>query len=140
MNSVSEAKAIAGKGLKGDRYFDQPKYAQLTLIEAEAIEAMASGVGYALSFGDARRNIVTRGVALDDLVGVEFRVGEITVRGTKLSEPCAHLASLTDERVLRGLAHKGGIKAEILSDGIIRVGDRVVLIEAPVSSVADPAG
>lgn len=123
MTSVDEVRAVAGKGLEGDRYFGSDKEAsQLTLIESEAIDAMAEEGGLQIAHGDARRNIVTAGVPLDDLVGVEFTVGDVRLRGLKLSEPCDHLAQLTDQKVLKGLVHRGGLKAEILNDGAIRVG------------------
>jgi MOSC domain-containing protein YiiM len=95
------------------------------LIEAEAIEAVEGKVGLKLALGDARRNIVTRGVVLNDLLDTEFEVGSVRLRGLRLSEPCDHLASLTDPRIIKGLVHKGGLKCEILTDGVIRVGDAV---------------
>ena len=126
MRSVNEVRALAGKGLEGDRYFEHTKPdGQVTLIEAEAIEALAHESNVELKPGDARRNIVTRGVALNHLVEQEFRVGEVTLRGIRLCEPCAHLAGLTDQKVLPGLVHRGGLRAQILNDGVIRVGDSV---------------
>ena len=126
MRSVNEVRALAGKGLEGDRYFEHTKPdGQVTLIEAGAIEALAQESNVELKPGDARRNIVTRGVALNHLVEQEFRVGEVTLRGIRLCEPCAHLAGLTDQKVLPGLVHRGGLRAQILNDGVIRVGDSV---------------
>ncbi len=122
---VDRANAVAGKGLVGDRYFDGDEDRQVSLIEAESIDAMASNGGLKLAYGEARRNIVTRGVDLTGLVDKEFKVGAVTLRGSRLSEPCQHLADLTDQKVLTGLVHKGGLKAQILSDGVIRVGDAV---------------
>jgi MOSC domain-containing protein YiiM len=138
MQSVSEVRAVAGQGLEGDRYFLKtgtysPKHGagrEATLIEIEAIEALERDYGAKLSPGDARRNIVTRGVALNHLVGKEFRVGEAVLRGIRLCEPCQHLVRLTgQEKVLSGLVHRGGLRAQIVKDGIIRVGD--VLEELP---------
>ena len=128
MQAVPEIRAVAGKGLEGDRYFASDKEGggrHATLIELEAIEALEREHGLKLSPGDARRNIVTRGVAINDLLGREFLVGAVRMLGVKLSEPCAHLASLTDEKVLKGLVHRGGLRADILSDGMIRPGDVV---------------
>lgn len=133
MNSIDEVRAVAGKGLEGDRYFSQDgtfsktsgSGREITLIEAEAIEAMERDYGTKIEYKDARRNIVTRGVALNHLVGKEFRVGEVAIRGVRLNEPCNHLASLTNEKVKPGLVHRGGLRGEILNDGLIRVGDRV---------------
>ena len=130
--SVSEADAVAGRGLAGDRYFNQtgtfwkplPDY-ELTLIEIEAIEDLKRDFGIEFTPGDGRRNIVTRGVSLNDLVGQEFQVGCVTLRGIRLCEPCKHLARLSHRAVMRGLVHRGGLRAQILTDGKIRVGDIV---------------
>jgi MOSC domain-containing protein YiiM len=132
MVSVSEAHAVPGRGLEGDRYFNQegtfskplPDY-ELTLIEIEAIEAFKREFGVELEAGDGRRNVVTRGVSLNDLVGQEFQVGEVRVRGIRLCEPCSHLARLSHRAVVRGLRHRGGLRAQILTDGKIRVGDAI---------------
>ena len=122
---VEQATAVAGKGLEGDRYFDHEFDSQVTLIEAEAIDAMARDAGLRLGYEEARRNIVTRGVELTGLVDKEFKVGGVTMRGARLSEPCQHLADLTNQQVVKGLVHKGGLKAQIVTDGQIRVGDTI---------------
>ena len=132
MQSVNEVRAIPGRGLEGDRYFlrqgtffkPQPDR-ELTLIEAEAIEAMKHELNVDYGLGDSRRNIVTRGVPLNHLVGKEFWVGEVKARGIKLCEPCAHLQRLTNEKVIPGLVHRGGLRAQILTEGTIRVGETV---------------
>ncbi len=131
--SVDEARAVPGKGLEGDRYFkgegafsDRPEPGrELTLIEIETIEALERDYKLKLSPGDARRNIVTRGVPLNHLVGIEFSVGEVNLRGIRLNEPCNHLASLTDDNVKPGLVHRGGLRAQILTEGVIRPGDPI---------------
>jgi len=131
--AVEEARAVAGKGLEGDRYFDGKGSwsstpgtgRQLTLIELETIEALERDYDTRIEPGQARRNVVTRGVALNHLVGREFSVGEVRLRGMRLNEPCSHLASLTDEKVKQGLVHRGGLRADIVSGGVIRVGDAV---------------
>jgi len=121
VNSVS---VLAGKGLKGDRYFFEagagPGEA-LTLIEAEVLEDVG------LSGPQARRQVVVRGVRLNDLVGKRFRVGEVEVVGVKLCEPCLHLQSLTRDGIIKDLVHRGGLRADILNDGTIAVGDPVVV-------------
>jgi MOSC domain-containing protein YiiM len=136
---VGEARAVPGRGLEGDRYFagtgfysGQPAeagkpglWAEVTLIESEAIEAVARDYGLALLPGETRRNIVTRGVPLNHLVGVEFEVGEVRLVGTKLWEPCSHLEKLTRPMVRAALTHRGGLAARILTEGWIRVGDAV---------------
>jgi hypothetical protein len=132
MKAVSAAEAIEGRGLLGDRYerkagtFSNPKGGgyDLTLVEAEALEAL-SAKGVELSPIEARRNIIVRGIALDDLIGRRFRVGEVECYGQRRCEPCSHLERLTRPGVLRGLVHRGGLRADVLSDGQIRVSDRV---------------
>jgi len=132
MRSVSTAEAVEGWGLLGDRYergagtFSNPKGGgyDLTLVEAEALEEL-SAKGVELAPIEARRNLVVRGIALDDLIGRRFRVGEVECFGQRRCEPCAHLERLTRPGVLRGLVHRGGLRADLLSSGGIRVGDRV---------------
>lgn len=133
MQALTEVRAVAGRGLEGDRYFREiGTYSrtsgpdrQLTLIEREALEAMERDYGVNLDPGEARRNLVTRGVPLNHLVGRTFRVGEVELRGVRLCEPCRHLARLVQADVVPGMVHRGGLRAEILTTGIIRVGDRV---------------
>ena len=132
MRSVSTAEAVEGRGLLGDRYerkagtFSKPggRGYDLTLVEAEALEEL-SAKGVELAPAEARRNLVVRGIALDDLIGRRFRVGEVECLGQRRCEPCSHLERLTRPGVLRGLVHRGGLRADVLSDGEIRVGDRV---------------
>jgi MOSC domain-containing protein YiiM len=134
MRGVSQITAIAGVGLEGDRYATRtgsfsakPKPGrQITLVEAEAIEALERELGLQLASGETRRNLVTRGVALNHLVGREFRVGEVRLRGHELCEPCGDLARMTGKpQILPGLVHRGGLRAEILEGGVIGVGDPV---------------
>ena len=133
MVAVSEVRAVRGKGLEGDRYFNQigtysnnpGEGRDLTFIEIEAIEALKRDYGIELPPGDSRRNIVTRGVPLNHLVGQEFKVGKATLRGILLCEPCSHLEKLSEKGVQRGLIHRGGLRAHIIYGGMIRVGDPV---------------
>lgn len=133
MHSLDQVEAIAGVGLEGDRYatrqgtfFKPEPDFELTLIEAEAIEALARDYGIQLAPGDARRNLVTRGVALNHLVGREFKIGNVLIRGIRLCEPCSHLQTLTGLQVIKGLRHRGGLRAQILSGGKICVDDHVI--------------
>ena len=129
--SVGEIHAMAGKGLEGDRYYLQTgTYSktpgtgrEVTLIEIEAIEALRREYQIDIDAAQARRNIVTRGVALNHLIDQEFAVGEAVLRGTRLCDPCAHLEKLTVHGVMRGLIHRGGLRAEVVRGGTIRVGD-----------------
>ena len=133
--SVEEVRAVEGKGLEGDRYFSGEgswsstpgSGRQVTLIELETIEALDRDYEMKIEPGQARRNIVTSGVALNHLVGREFSVGDVRLRGMRLNEPCNHLASLTDEKVKQGLVHRGGLRADIVSGGVIRVGDEILV-------------
>jgi MOSC domain-containing protein YiiM len=131
--TVDQVRVVEGRGLEGDRYFeaagtfsDSPGDGRhVTLIELEALEALRLETGIALSPGDSRRNLATSGVPLNHLVGQDFHVGEVVLRGTRLCEPCAHLASLTDPGVLPGLVHRGGLRADVVRGGVVRVGDRI---------------
>jgi MOSC domain-containing protein YiiM len=134
MASRSEVRAVPGKGLEGDRYFvgagtfspnpQKPDF-EITLIEKEKVEAFARDSGLPFTAADARRNIVTQGVDLNALVGKEFSVGPVRLRGIRLCEPCSHLAKASFPETLKGLAHKGGLRAQILSEGSIRRGDSI---------------
>jgi MOSC domain-containing protein YiiM len=133
--SVVQALAIPGAGLEGDRYalklgtFYKPKPDhELTLIEAEAIEALQRDYQVELAAGEARRNIVTRDVPLNHLVGKEFAIGDVRIRGIRLCEPCDHLQKVTGKSLIKGLLHRGGLRAEILMQGTIRVGDTIIAI------------
>jgi MOSC domain-containing protein YiiM len=133
--SVDQAIAMPGAGLEGDRYalrlgtFYKPKPDfELTLIEAEAIDALRRDYHVELSAGEARRNIVTRNVPLNHLVGREFTIGEVRIRGIRLCEPCDHLEKLTGKAVIKGLLHRGGLRAQILTPGTLHVGDKVIVI------------
>jgi MOSC domain-containing protein YiiM len=133
VQSMTEIRAIAGLGLEGDRYAAGKGYwspdpnvsRDLTLIEAEVVEEVARDEDPLLTPGDTRRNITTRGIRLNDLVGVVFRVGSVVCEGTRLCEPCRYLESVTGRKLLRGLVHRGGLRARLLSDGVIRVGDAI---------------
>jgi MOSC domain-containing protein YiiM len=133
---VERAVARAGRGLEGDRYFEQrgtfsdaqDRGHDLTLIESEALDSLSLPAGQ-LTPEDARRNVVTRGIDLNALVGRTFRVGEVECFGQRLCEPCAHLERLTAKAgkpgALRALIHRGGLRADILEGGEIRVGDAI---------------
>ena len=126
LKRVEQAEAVAGRGLKGDRYYDArgtfsgPGHGyQLTLVEAEVLDSLD------LPWEQARRNIVTHGIALNALVGHRFRVGVVECVGRRLAEPCAHLERLTRPGLLRPLVHRAGLRADILRGGSISTGDRV---------------
>lgn len=133
MESREEVKAIAGRGIEGDRYFRGTGHwskspgtgRQITLIEIEAIETLAHEKNIVIVPGAPRRNVVTRGVPLNDFVGREFHVGAVRLLGARLCQPCAYLEELTEKGVVAGLIHRGGLRADIIKDGTIRVGDTI---------------
>jgi len=137
MRAMTEVLAVAGQGIQGDRYFTQTgTYSNfpgtgraVTLIEMEAIEALGREYHVHLAAGLARRNLVTRGVALNHLVGKSFAVGVVVLRGMRLCEPCLHLEKLTVKGAAPGLIHRGGLRAEIVIGGVIRVGDAITVID-----------
>ena len=122
----------AGRGIVGDRYFNgtgtfsasEKHGQQLTLIQSEVVDALLDE-GLQLTPADARRNIVTRGVDLNALVGQEFHVGTVRCVGRRLCEPCSHLQRLTGTALLRPLVHRGGLRADVLTSGTVHVGDTV---------------
>jgi MOSC domain-containing protein YiiM len=134
MRSVTSAQAVVGRGLEGDRYYsklgtysNQPGSGRdVTLIEIEAIDGLKRDYEVQLDPGQSRRNIVTRGIALNHLVEQEFRIGDVVLRGARLCEPCAHMEKLTVKGAMRGLIHRGGLRAEIVKGGTIKVGDRIL--------------
>jgi len=123
LHAVESVRAVAGKGLEGDRYFFADGAGPgegITLVEAEEVE------GAGLGEGETRRQITVRGVRLNDLVGRRFRVGEVECVGVELCEPCSHLESLTRPGLIKELLHRAGLRADVLTDGTIRVGDQLV--------------
>ena len=138
VRAVDAAVAIAGRGLAGDRYergagtfSDWPQDHEFTLIEAEVIEAVEGEHDLRLAPGESRRNVTTRGVRLNPLVGRRFRIGDSVVcEGTRLCEPCAHLELVTEKGGLcRILAGRGGLRAHILTDGPVRTGDAITILD-----------
>ena len=135
MQPVVTATALPGRGLQGDRYAakagtftprsDRLRGYDLTLIESEVLERVTFPDGSHLTAPEARRNLVTRGIDLNALVGREFTIGSVRALGQRLCEPCVHLQRLTRPGVIAGLVHQGGLRADILTDGEIRLGDTI---------------
>jgi len=135
MQSVSSAELVAGKGIVGDRYYHETgtfsaKLAgkpsrEATLIEVENIEEFNKAYAHEFTEGEFRRNIVTTGIRLNDLVGKRFSIGAVVLEGLRLCEPCTHLQAVLTEDVLPGLVGKGGLRAAILTGGHINVGDAI---------------
>jgi MOSC domain-containing protein YiiM len=140
MQAVAEVEALAGRGLLGDRYaafagtFSRGQAPQpcapkpdeeVTLIESEALAAVQGDYGLELAPAETRRNLLTRNVPLNHLVAREFLIGEVRLRGLRLCEPCQHLEKLTGKDLRKALTHRGGLRAQIVVGGILRVGDAI---------------
>jgi hypothetical protein len=130
LSHLDEVEALAGRGLAGDRYaagrgtFSGPgRGYELTLVEADVLDEIE------LSWEEARRNIVTRDIALNGLVGRRFRIGPVECIGRRLAEPCAHLERLARPGLLRPLVHRGGLRADIVAGGVIRLGDEIAALD-----------
>jgi MOSC domain-containing protein len=127
---VDEVEALAGLGLEGDRYAagqgtfsGRGRGYELTLVEAEVLDEIE------LPWAEARRNVVTKCISLNALVGRRFRVGSVECVGRRLAEPCSHLEKLARPGLLRPLVHRGGLRADITAGGNIHVGDEVVALD-----------
>jgi hypothetical protein len=140
MRLVGRARAVAGRGLEGDRYYakagtftpanDTARGYDLTLIAAEVLDQLSLPDGGTISYAEARRNVVTRGIDVNALVGRRFRVGDAECLGQRLCEPCSHLEELTATGALRALIHHGGLRADVLTDGDITTGAPIETIDS----------
>jgi MOSC domain-containing protein YiiM len=139
MQPLLEAEALAGEGLRGDRYRDgigfysatptDPGARELTLIEEEELSAIELDTGLSFSAHEHRRNITTRAIRLDPLLGRRFRIGEVICEGVRACPPCRHLEKVTGKMVMHAMVHRGGLRARIVEGGCIRVGDAIEVIE-----------
>lgn len=139
MLPVHSIRAIAGKGLEGDRYFKEEGFyssfrgplREVSLIESEVLERLEHDHHLVLEPGETRRNIVTQGVPLGHLIGRIFCLGPVLLRGVEICEPCQHLVEVTGKKpLLPSLLHRGGLHAQIVTDGIIATGDVIKPEEA----------
>jgi MOSC domain-containing protein YiiM len=128
-HGVDRVEAVAGTGLVGNRYFftdgDAPPGVAITLIAAEALEAFEQETGISLGAAESRRNVLTRGIDVNALVGKRFRIGAAECLGIELCEPCTSLQAMTKPGVLKGMVHRAGLNADVISGGAIAVGDVV---------------
>src|SRR5438105_13857206 len=137
MRPVGRIRVIAGVGLEGDGYATGRGHFSrspgtgraLTLIEAEVLESLRESLGIALRPGEARRNVTTRGIALNALVGRRFRIGSVLCEGKRLCEPCRYLEGVVSKPLLDPLSNRGGLRADVLEDGEIRIGDELRPVE-----------
>jgi MOSC domain-containing protein YiiM len=135
MRALTEVEAIAGVGLRGDRYADgvgfysprptDPGAREVTLIEAEVLDALKTEHGIELQPVEHRRNLTVRGVQLSELLGERFTIGEVVLEGVRDCPPCEHLVQLTGKPVLEPLVNRGGLRARVLESGRLRVGDTI---------------
>jgi MOSC domain-containing protein YiiM len=127
--AVDRVRAVAGGGLVGNRYFyadgDAPSGVAITLVAAEAVEAFVDETGIEVTPAETRRNVLTRGIDVNALVGKRFRIGDVECMGVELCEPCSDLEAMTKPGVIKGLVHRAGLNADVLNDGEIAVGDAV---------------
>jgi MOSC domain-containing protein YiiM len=147
MQARQEVVVVPGRGIEGDRYaagtgtFSAAAGSgrAVTLIENEVLEAVRAECGLVIGGVETRRNILTEGINLNDLVGRRFAVGDVVLVGTRLAEPCAHLERLTRPGVRVALVHRGGLRADVVSGGVVRVGDSLFEVTEPsMSRSAEP--
>ena len=132
---VNEVAVVAGRGIIGDRNFNKHRHPgqNITLIEAEEIESFNASYGRSITAIDTRRNILTRSVRLNKLVGKRFKIGDVTFYGVELCEPCSKLGKLfasddmQQREVIKAWVHKAGLRADVQTDGIIRVGMNITM-------------
>lgn len=132
--AITQAHAVPGMGIEGDRYFGRSDIPsrhgkparEITLVAMEAIESLQQDDGIQIAPGETRRNIITRGIELNELVDRLFYVGNVQLKGIRLCEPCQYLADRTDPRVLSSMTNRGGLRAEIITEGIIHVNDPII--------------
>jgi MOSC domain-containing protein YiiM len=142
MQRVESVRAVPGVGLEDDRHgslaysTEQPNDAdrQVTLIEAEALEGAAGEYDLAIEAVQTRRNLLVRGVPLNHLVGREFMVGQVRLRGIRLCEPCGHMEKLAVPGIRKALVHRGGLRAEIIEGGTLQTGDAVQPVDLSIDS------
>ena len=131
IEEVESIEVLANKGVVGDRHFDNynDPYCQLSLIEAENIDEYNVKFGLNIPYLDFRRNIITKGIKLNDLVGKKLSIGNVEVEGIDLCRPCRHLTEMLDqENILKEFLRKGGLRCQILSSSKIKVGDTIKLL------------
>ena len=131
--AYQQAQVVLGQGIDGDRKLRNAEgkspgayLRQITLIEKEQIDRFNEVYGASMTPAETRRNVVTQGILLNDLVDHEFSVGSVRMRGTMLCEPCQYLQKLTGLPVVEGYLNRGGLCAEILTAGVIKLGDQIV--------------
>jgi MOSC domain-containing protein YiiM len=137
--------AVPGKGLQGDYYYagkslkKSDPSREVTLFEKETLTAIKEEFNFTLKLGESRRNIITENVTLNQMIGKEFRVGKVRLKGIRQCQPCTHLVELTQKDLIPALVHRGGLRAQILTEGQIRVGDPVYALDSIPAEEANHA-
>ena len=132
ITEVKTIEVIENKGVVGDRHFQDfnDPYCQLTLIESENIDYYNSKYGLNFSYLEFRRNIITKGIFLNDLIGRQFFIGKVKVEGIDLCRPCRHLSeTLHQDNIIKEFLRKGGLRCQILSSSNIYVGDKISMMD-----------
>ncbi len=131
IKEVNSIEVLANKGIVGDRHFNESNdpYNQLSLIEAENIDEYNIKFGLNIPYINFRRNIVTKGIRLNDLIGKKLKVGNVELEAIELCRPCRHLTEMLDQKnILKEFMRKGGLRCEILSSSNINIGDKIEII------------
>jgi len=132
IEEVNSIEVLANKGVIGDRHFDEynDPYNQLTLIEAENIDYYNTKYGLDISYKDFRRNIVTKGIQLNDLIGRKLRIGDVEVEGVDLCRPCRHLTEVLNQpSILKEFLRRGGLRCQILNSSKISINDEIKILD-----------
>ncbi len=131
IKEVNSIEVLANKGVVGDRHFHDfnDPYSQLSLIESENIDEYNVKFGLDIPYVDFRRNIVTKGIQLNDLIGKKFKIGKVELEGVELCRPCRHLTEMLDQKnILKEFMRKGGLRCEIKSSSSIKIGDKINIL------------
>ena len=131
IEEVDSFEVLTNKGVIGDRHFSEynDPYCQLTLIESENIDYYNTKFGLNIPYIDFRRNIITKGIKLNDLIGKKFLIGNVKVEGIDLCRPCKHLTEmLNQDNILKEFLRRGGLRCQILSSSKIQVDDRIKIL------------
>lgn len=132
IEEVSSIEVLANKGVVGDRHFDEynDPYNQLTLIESENIDYYNTKFGLDIPYKDFRRNVVTKGIQLNDLVGKKIKIGNVEVEGIDLCRPCRHLTEvLNQDNILKEFLRRGGLRCQILTSSQININDDIKVLD-----------
>tara|TARA_B100001059_G_scaffold76011_1_gene73612 strand:- start:534 stop:980 length:447 start_codon:yes stop_codon:yes gene_type:complete len=132
INEVNSIEVLANKGIIGDRHFSEynDPYCQLSLIESENIDYYNSKYRLDIPYLDFRRNIITQGVRLNDLIGKKIKIGQVLLEGIDLCRPCKHLTEiLNQDNIIKEFLRRGGLRCQILSSSKIIVGDNIKILD-----------